>query len=343
MKTKFKFLLSSVVATPLFLMPVACQDYSHNEELNTYIDTDKDISPMKTSKEAIKHKAIMNTLLSRVYKATPQAQNAKEVYILEQERNADQILEKFSEIAKAFSNAYVDTSKYKKEIADIESKLVFYRFDPNKYQEALNRIDELKRIIKEAEANKPSVSPLDYLAQYKELISKNWYFILNNLDKFNWNFVSWAFDPFIPTSKELKVSQQYVKEANRQTPYSTLNFKDSYLDEIKIGDESYEIGDNDIYYIKKDKLVFRFMIRDISSDISRVELSFVGIYFGGASANTISINLLSQTIHSGFIHGYEEGLKQYQEDMPKKQRYGYPAFVFPFGKEHDEKTKETAN
>ncbi|SYV93927.1 Uncharacterised protein [Mycoplasmoides gallisepticum] len=109
-----------------------------------------------------------------------------------------------------------------------------------------------------------------------------------------------------------------------------MNFSNTYLDDIKLGDESREIGDNDVYYLKKDKLVLRFLIRTVSAPISGVVLSYLPIYFGASRAKNISLNLISSVIHSGFIHRYETGLQQYEVDMPIKQRYGYPAFVFNF-------------
>ncbi|MFV8468358.1 aromatic motif membrane protein [Mycoplasma sp. VS292A] len=342
MKTKWR-ILTALSFAPLCLGPVACSNYNQSAKLNAYIDYDKDTSPAATSAEALSQQRIMNQLLSLVYKNTPQAQNAKEIYLLKQQQDQEAILAKFAQIATEYKKIYhsVNIGELEEKLNRLNSMLVFFRGDQKRYQETLNEIKRLQEQIDQAKNNKPAMSALDYLAQYKELINQNWYFILNNLDKFDWNFVSMALNPYIPTSKELMVSKEYVAAANRQKPFTTLNFKDSYLDDIKLGDESPEIGDNEAYYIKKDKLVFRIMIRNISSNISQVDLSFVGIYFGAAQAKTISLNLISQTIHSGFIHNYESGLKQYQEDMPIKQRYGYPAFVFPFGKEQNEKVTET--
>ncbi|MFV8515613.1 aromatic motif membrane protein [Mycoplasma sp. Z244B] len=342
MKTKWR-ILTALSFAPLCLTPVACSNYNQSTKLNAYIDYDKDTSPATTSAEALSHQRIMNQLLSLVYKNTPQAQNAKEIYLLKQQQDQGAILAKFAQIASEYKKIYksINIGELEAEINRLNSMLVFLRGDKKRYQETLDKIKSLQSQIDEAKNNKPAMSSLDYLAQYKELINQNWYFILNNLDKFDWNFVSMALNPYAPTSKELMVSKEYVAAANKQKPFTTLNFKDSYLDDIKLGDESPEIIDKEVYYVKKDKLVFRIVIRNISSNISQVDLSFVGIYFGAAQAKTISLNLISQTIHSGFIHNDKTGLKQYQEDMPIKQRYGYPAFVFPFGKEQNEKVTET--
>ncbi|MFV8499916.1 aromatic motif membrane protein [Mycoplasma sp. VS424B] len=342
MKTKWR-ILTALSFAPLCLTPVACSNYNQSTKLNAYIDYDKDTSPATTSAEALSHQRIMNQLLSLVYKNTPQAQNAKEIYLLKQQQDQGAILAKFAQIASEYKKIYksINIGELEAKINRLNSMLVFLRGDKKRYQETLDKIKSLQSQIDEAKNNKPAMSSLDYLAQYKELINQNWYFILNNLDKFDWNFVSMALNPYAPTSKELMVSKEYVAAANKQKPFTTLNFKDSYLDDIKLGDESPEIIDKEVYYVKKDKLVFRIVIRNISSNISQVDLSFVGIYFGAAQAKTISLNLISQTIHSGFIHNDKTGLKQYQEDMPIKQRYGYPAFVFPFGKEQNEKVTET--
>ncbi|MFV8473464.1 aromatic motif membrane protein [Mycoplasma sp. 31_09] len=341
MKTKWK-ILTILGFAPLGFATVSCSNYEQGTKLNAYIDYDKDTSPAATSAEALSHQKIMNQLLSLVYKNTPEAQNAKEIYLLKQQQDQGTILAKFTQIASEYKKIYksINIGELEAKINRLNSMLVFLRGDKKRYQETLDEIKSLQSQIDEAKNNKPAISALDYLAQYKELINQNWYFILNNLDKFDWDFVSMAFNPYEPTSKKKMLTDEYINNANKQKPFTTLNFKDSYLDDIKLGDESSEIGDNDAYYIKKDKLVFRIMIRNISSNISQVDLSFVGIYFGAAQAKTISLNLISQTIHSGFIHDYESGLKQYQEDMPVKQRYGYPAFVFPFGKEQNEKVTE---
>ncbi|MFV8400861.1 aromatic motif membrane protein [Mycoplasma sp. 2634B] len=341
MKTKWK-ILTSLCFTPFCLAPVACSNYEESAKLNAYIDYNKDTSPAATSAEALSHQKIMNQLLSLVYKNTPDAQNAKDVYILKQEQDQKAILDKFAQITAEYKKTYknVDVSALKAKVKRLTDMLVFLRGNAKRYQETLAEIKSLSEQIDQAETNKPARSALDYLAQYQDLINQNWYFILNNLDKFDWNFVAMAFNPYMPTNNQETLKKEYITAAKAQKPFTTLNFKDTYLDDIKLGDESPEIGDNEAYYIKKDKLVFRLLIKNISSNISQVDLSFVGIYFGAAQAKTISLNLISQTIHSGFIHHYESGLKQYQEDMPIKQRYGYPAFVFPFGKEHDEKVTE---
>ncbi|WLP85922.1 aromatic motif membrane protein [Mycoplasma seminis] len=337
MKTRFKFLFA--LGSLGFVLPaVSCADYSKQYQLTQYIDHEKDIVESVVSKEEKTHKNIMSTLLSLVYKNTTKAQNAKDLYLHQQNNISKEFWDKLNLIQKQYQEKYssIDTSDLKNQIERKKEFLVFYRGDEEKYNQTLKEIEDLENQIAEAEKKKPSQPPAEYLSEFKNFISENWYFILNNLDKFDWKFISWAFNPYSPTSKAQIVSDEFIQKAQNTMPYPTLNFKDSFLTDIKKGDESAEIGDNEVYYLKKDKLVFRIMIHDISHDISSVSLSFVGLYFGGSKAKDISLNLVSQTIHTGFIHQYESGIKQYEQDMVVKQQYGYPAFVFPFAKEHHE-------
>ncbi|SJZ41085.1 aromatic motif membrane protein [Mycoplasmopsis verecunda] len=335
MKIKILKSLALFSTIPLVASVISCANYKQESDLNQYIDHSKDISYQSISSEELLHQDIMNKLLNTIYKNTTNAQNQKEIYLHNQKENEKTILKEFQKITQEYNKIYknIDTTELEDQLSRLKQILVFYRSNKAKYEETLLQIANLEKQIQEAKNSITDMKAITYLEEYQNFLSKNWYFVLNNLDKFDWKFVDWVLDPYIPARGGHLVSQDYENNVNKEQKFAILNFKNTFLDDIKLGDESPEIGDNEAYYIKKDKLVFRILIRNISNEISNVELSYMGIYYGNSKNNNISLNLISQTIHSGFIHGYESGLKQFEIDMPIKQRYGYPAFVFPFGKE----------
>ncbi|AFP75740.1 hypothetical protein RUS47_00525 [Mycoplasmoides gallisepticum] len=336
MKLKTKLTKLSLII-PFAFSAASCADYDQKSKLSLLIDHSKDISLRTTSKEELVHKNIIDSLLNLIYKNTPEAQNAKEVYIHQQEINADNIKAQFKQIEEDFNKQFkiLEITNWEEELKQKREELIFSRFNPEKAAEIRARIQELQDLIASARNDD---NPIDFFAQYQDFVSKNWFFILNNLNIFDWNFITWALNPYYPESKKILVSEEYQNKVKRLTPFNSLKFSNTYLDDIKLGDESREIGDNEVYYLKKDKLVLRFLIRTVSAPISGVVLSYLPIYFGASRAKNISLNLISSIIHSGFIHRYETGLQQYEVDMPIKQRYGYPAFVFNFLKK--DKTNE---
>ncbi|UWV92109.1 aromatic motif membrane protein [Mycoplasmopsis cynos] len=91
-------------------------------------------------------------------------------------------------------------------------------------------------------------------------------FFLTNLDKFEFNFVEYIYTDL---SKGYKTSDEYKKIIDLKTAkggHKKFSFFDSYLDEIREGIEAKELGDATVYYVKKDRLVFRIIVDNLRSE-----------------------------------------------------------------------------
>lgn len=164
--------------------------------------------------------------------------------------------------------------------------------------------------------------------------SQNWYFILNNLDKFDFNFIEFV---TVDLAKNYATSQEYqdlmvtkTNQLKNSKQRKSWEFENSYLDGIREGVESTELGDVVVYYVRKNKLIFRIVINNLRAQNTQpiVQLRPINWYFSESKANTISPSLISNVVHQLFIHGYERGKEEFEVEMVQKQKYGSPSFVF---------------
>ncbi|TNK82855.1 hypothetical protein C4M80_02155, partial [Mycoplasmopsis pullorum] len=94
-----------------------------------------------------------------------------------------------------------------------------------------------------------------------------------------------------------------------------------------------ELNNSAIYYLVKDKMVFRIVISNLNSNNANIKISPFIWYFANSKNPKLSLNLISSINHYALIHKYASGYKQYVYDLVKKQRYGEASLVLPIIKE----------
>ncbi|UWV78035.1 hypothetical protein NWE59_03550 [Mycoplasmopsis felis] len=87
-----------------------------------------------------------------------------------------------------------------------------------------------------------------------------------------------------------------------------------------------------IYYIRKDKLIFRIIINQTDTENPLISIKAMNWYFGNSKANVLSLQVISSVIHALFIHQWRNSNNEFENIMVKKQKYGEPAFVFGYYK-----------
>ncbi|MCU9933331.1 aromatic motif membrane protein [Mycoplasmopsis cynos] len=229
-------------------------------------------------------------------------------------RNTNEILDRL--LNDAFKSDQTKIVEYKKQQIDNKDKILKEYF-------------ELTKDFSKSSSKK------EFALKQSEFFSNNWYFFLTNLDKFEFNFVEYIYTDL---SKGYKTSDEYKKIIDLKTAkggHKKFSFFDSYLDEIREGIEAKELGDATVYYVKKDRLVFRIIVDNLRSENNepKVILRPINWYFNDSVAITISLGLVSEVIHQLFIHGYDNGRIDFETEMVKNQKYGSPSFVFPTVKE----------
>ncbi|TPR54712.1 aromatic motif membrane protein [Metamycoplasma neophronis] len=160
--------------------------------------------------------------------------------------------------------------------------------------------------------------------QIKNLINQNWYLFLTNIKKFTADFINWF---TFPEDKEGRHSEAFKKELANLAAPEPLVFKNDYFDSLKEGDESGELSNTTILYLTKNNAFFRFRITNIRTDSPEVDLSSYVYYFPFSKVKRLSINLISDLMHSAYIHGFQEGFDRYENDLVKKYNYGQMAVM----------------
>ncbi|WP_027334852.1 aromatic motif membrane protein [Mycoplasmopsis felifaucium] len=249
-----------------------------------------------------------------------------------QKTSLDKYIDKSKDIVPPVENSQeVNTKK----ILDVlikanfrsESAKVNY-FNQMKDPEHIKQIEEgLKQFSNEWTKAKKNQNndKLDELVKSMEAFySLNWYYVLSNLDKFKLDFYKWF---TFPKGKNGDHSDKYKETiSNLSMPdLSKVQFGNDYLSEIKEGEESAELLDKDIFYLLKDKNVFRISINDAVSEHPKILLKPYVWSFANSKASKISLNLISNVVHSAFIHGDQEGFDRLENDLVVKFRYGIPA------------------
>ncbi|UWV81733.1 aromatic motif membrane protein [Mycoplasmopsis cynos] len=160
-------------------------------------------------------------------------------------RNTNEILDRL--LNDAFKSDQTKIVEYKKQQIDNKDKILKEYF-------------ELTKDFSKSSSKK------EFALKQSEFFSNNWYFFLTNLDKFEFNFVEYIYTDL---SKGYKTSDEYKKIIDLKTAkggHKKFSFFDSYLDEIREGIEAKELGDATVYYVKKDRLVFRIIVDNLRSE-----------------------------------------------------------------------------
>ncbi|WP_406614517.1 aromatic motif membrane protein [Mycoplasma corogypsi] len=157
-----------------------------------------------------------------------------------------------------------------------------------------------------------------------ELYSKNWYYFLNNYNKYVGLFEEFI---AIPDAKDGVHSENYKKLIASSRAYQTVKFNNNNIQNIRIGEESAELRDTTVLYLQLNKVVLKLVIREASSQNPQLFISPEIWYFGASKAKTVSLSLVSYIYHNGFIHKYQEGYDALEKDLVVNQRHGLPAYV----------------
>ncbi|QVK01935.1 hypothetical protein I7636_04340 [Mycoplasma mycoides subsp. capri] len=119
--------------------------------------------------------------------------------------------------------------------------------------------------------------------------STNWLFLLNNISKFEYKTLDfWKLEPVDQHSKDFLNKTKKENLLNK-----TFNFNDNYFNKYLLGEES-KHGTNNIYYLRKDKLIFRLLI---SKNEPKVVIDKI-ILFNQSEHNTISLEVISNILHA---------------------------------------------
>ncbi|TKA59373.1 hypothetical protein MBOVa_2500 [Mycoplasmopsis bovis 8790] len=209
---------------------------------------------------------------------------------------------------------------------DIVRKNEYIKSQENE-EKLFNEVKELsKRIpffVKKKNNDKPGKDHFDIMAKhYEELnnfYSKNWLFMLKNIDKFVIRpFKVWTLEP----SGSAKHTDDFINKSKDQNPgLDSFSFFNKNLDSLVQGGESTHTPGRKVMYIKKDKLIIRAIISKDDQNPFKIDKF---IHFSLHSKDTkISIKLISDIIHSGTYHQDPNGFISFEEDLVKSN-YSYP-------------------
>ncbi|UZK64340.1 hypothetical protein MNF30_00740 [Mycoplasma mycoides subsp. capri] len=158
-----------------------------------------------------------------------------------------------------------------------------------KSQTKENNIKELFLKAKELSEEYKKNQDQNNINKLFDFYSTNWLFLLNNISKFEYKALDfWKLEPVNQHSKEFLNETKKEKLLNK-----TFNFDDNYFNKYLLGEES-KHGTNNIYYLRKDKLIFRLLI---SKNEPKVVIDKI-ILFNQSEHNTISLEVISNILHA---------------------------------------------
>ncbi|MCU4706698.1 aromatic motif membrane protein [Mycoplasma sp. CSL7503-lung] len=232
------------------------------------------------------------------------------------------------------SEKTVDKNKIKTE--DILNRILNQLFKGNKTKilNFLNTQKENEKIIlekfiqnqKEFSSLRDNVFKIEFAKKQREFFSANWYFFFTHINQFEFNFLEYVFDGL---QNGNTASEEYKKIIQNKKSVDNFSFKNNFLENIRVGDESIEISNTNIYYILKEKMVFRLSVNDLDKDQPTINILPMIWYFAESKAKSTSLALVSSVVHTLFIHNYPSAFSEFEEVMVKEQRYGSPIFVYP--------------
>ncbi|QVK06788.1 aromatic motif membrane protein [Mycoplasma mycoides] len=158
-----------------------------------------------------------------------------------------------------------------------------------KSQTKENNIKELFLKAKELSEEYKKNQDQNSINKLFDFYSTNWLFLLNNISKFEYKALDfWKLEPVNQHSKD------FLKETTKEKLLNkTFNFGDNYFNKYLLGEES-KHGTNNIYYLRKDKLIFRLLI---SKKEPKVVIDKI-ILFNQSKHNTISLEVISNILHA---------------------------------------------
>ncbi|QVJ96277.1 hypothetical protein I7634_04330 [Mycoplasma mycoides subsp. capri] len=158
-----------------------------------------------------------------------------------------------------------------------------------KSQTKENNIKELFLKAKELSEEYKKNQDQNNINKLFDFYSANWLFLLNNISKFEYKALDfWKLEPVDQHNKE------FLNKTKKENLLDkTFNFNDNYFNKYLLGEES-KHGTNNIYYLRKDKLIFRLLI---SKKEPKVVIDKI-ILFNQSEHNTISLEVISNILHA---------------------------------------------
>nr|VZR98666.1 hypothetical protein MF5295_00880 [Mycoplasma feriruminatoris] len=184
---------------------------------------------------------------------------------------------------KEMINVLLGTS-FKNNLAELD-KFSKSQTEEKSTKELFKKAKELTKTYK----NKQDQTNLKNLFDF---YSTNWLFLINNISKFEYKPLDfWKLEP------ENKHSQTFLDKTKKENlPKNNFKFQDNYFNKYTLGEES-KHGSNNVYYLRKDKLIFRLLV---SKNDTKVIIDKI-ILFNESEHNTISLDLISNILHA-IIH-----------------------------------------
>lgn len=170
---------------------------------------------------------------------------------------------------------------FKNNIAKLDN---FFKSQTQKSQTQIlfKKIKELSEAYKK---NQDSI----HLQRLFDFYSENWLFLLSNISKFEYKPLD-----FWKLKQENKHSKSFLNKTKKENlPKKTFIFKDNYFNKYFLGEES-KHGNNNVYYLRKDKLIFRLLI---SKNDQKVVIDKI-ILFNQSEHNIISLEVISNILHA---------------------------------------------
>ena len=196
-------------------------------------------------------------------------------------------------------------------------------------QYMIQKLNEFKEKYK---SNKTSFLK-QQLEAYNKLMSDNWLWVFKNIGKFSLSFYEWLLYP--DKGKGGSHSQKYkdylsdldYPEVDSESNYGKL-FANNIIDEVIESEESAEISDVTILYIRKGSNIFRVRIDQINKKLSLD--SYLWGFPRKQTSSSPSLRVVNSIAHAALVHGFEYGFKEFEQAYIEKLRYGAPAKLLMF-------------
>ncbi|QCZ36517.1 hypothetical protein FG904_00580 [Mycoplasma nasistruthionis] len=332
MKTKFLKLFALSLAPVSVLTTLSCKNTKGMEALDSLVDHKTRVEVKEDDKRAKQTEEWLNSLLKTYVYKNNQIELDKYVFSQTDVDEVEKIKAELNKMKQQYELYFPDAqiAKLQNQLDEATKLNVFLsgaELEKNKQKiaELQNQINSLQN---PSDILGTPITRESFAVNRFQFFQKNWLFVLKNLNLFNWTFAEWFTNPL--NSDGIKPSEEYLNNLKTLKPYSPYSVTDNYLDELIIGQESSELPNAVAIYIRKGKLIFRFIIENIEPDqIGKVNLKPLNYYFGASKANVISLNQISNIIHQGYIHENRSQIDELENKLIKEGRYGEPAMVFP--------------
>ncbi|MBW0596096.1 hypothetical protein MADP07_00419 [Mycoplasma anatis] len=220
---------------------------------------------------------------------------------------------------------FADNLVERREFLDQQNDVNYQKEILKKLQELLDEAKNQSNSIIDQEVKTKFIDNF-YENKIFPLYSENWYFILKNINLFYGEFYNWLTIPKDDNSGSYHSEKFLSSLRDLKTPKNVI-FINSILDKLEEGEESAESYSNYIFYLSKNKIIFRIKISRNSTSKNKLTIEPWIWYFPFSKTNNISIKLISNILHSAYVHGDQIGFDRFESDLVEKLRYGVPSKI----------------